>query len=155
MRARLLLLSFAGAAACLACNVTEPGPNVTLLVTNGTCVKAQCDSVHVLAFPSAQPDTPGGMWSLDLGVITTPEACLLIPMHAQFRLIGLHPDGTRDTTLTKWSDVAGLSLGVQPPQTAQFFALPSTEAFVPAYSRGWRVTLPGNSSPIPATTCTP
>jgi len=67
---------------------------VTLLVTNGTCQGGHCDSLRVLDFPSNQPLTPGGYWSLDLGLITASEACFTLPPTAAFHVIGVRPDGT-------------------------------------------------------------
>src|SRR5689334_3365119 len=56
----------------------------TVLVTNGTCVDAHCDSLRVLAFPSNQPRTPAGFWSLDLGVLADRQGCFTLPPSATF-----------------------------------------------------------------------
>jgi|SRR6267378_3303022 len=140
----------------LSCSSTmNPRSGVTLLVMNGTCVGGHCDSLHVLGFPSAQPATPGGLWSLDLGVSVAPQVCVTIPATATFRVIGENADGTRDTITTTWTDAIPMSLGVVSSPLTRLQALPSTGAFVPARAQGWHITLPGNSAPVPAAACSP
>jgi hypothetical protein len=133
----------------------EPRSGVTLLVTNGTCQGGHCDSLRVLGFPSNQPLTPGGFWSLDLGLITASEACFTLPPTAVFRVIGVAADGTRDTTTFTWTSAKSLALGAQPPSSSRLQANPSTTAFVPASAAGWRITVPGGSQATPSSTCTP
>ena len=132
--------------AVLACSsVVDPKSDITLLVTNSSCLKGRCDSLEVLGFPSNQPLTPGGFWSIDLGLLTTPKACFKLPPAATFRVIGVNDDGTRDTTTFTWTTVAPLALGVQAPSGFRTQASPSTTAFVPATSAGWSITLPSES----------
>ena len=133
----------------------EPRSGVTLLVTNGTCQQGHCDSLRVLGFPSNQPLTPGGFWSLDLGLITASEACFILPPTAEFHVIGVRPDGTGYTTTFTWTSAESLALGAQPASSSRFQAGPSTTAFVPASAAGWRITVPGGSQATPSSACTP
>src|SRR6266487_3735491 len=88
----------------LACSSNlDPKSAITLLVANSTCSSGPCDSLEVLAFPGNQPRTPGGFWSIDLGVLTTSQQCFTFPPSATFRVIGVNPDGTRDTTTFTWT----------------------------------------------------
>src|SRR5437870_3075393 len=95
----------------LGCSSTvQPHASVTLLITNGTCETGQCASVQILGFPSNQPHTPGGFWSVDLGLVSAPSACLTLPPSATFRVI----DASTGATMTyTWTTAEGLSLGAQ------------------------------------------
>jgi len=140
--------------AVLACSsVVDPKSDITLLVTNSSCSTGRCDSLEVLGFPSNQPLTPGGFWSIDLGLLTTPKACFKLPPAATFRVIGVNDDGTRDTTTFTWTTVVPLALGVQAPSGFRTQASPSTTAFVPATSAGWSITLPSESHPSSGPRC--
>ncbi len=144
------LLLLMGAAIGCSSAVDVP-PSVTILVTNSTCNPGPCTSVRVLAFPDDQhqPHTPGGLWSLDLGTLSTASACLAIPAGAEFKVTG--PNGT---TTYVWSTANGLALGARSPSDPVLEATPSTGTFVPASAAGWSVTLPGSAAPTPATACT-
>lgn len=133
----------------------EPRSGVTLLVTNGTCQGGHCDSLRVLGFPSNQPNTPGGLWSLDLGLVTASQACLTLPPTAVFRVIGVRDGGGADTTSITWTNAKSLSLGAQPSASSRIFASPSTPTFVPADAAGWQITVPGGSQPTSSSACTP
>ena len=140
----------------LSCSsIVEPHSDVTLLVTNGTCVSGHCDSLEVLGFPSNQPATPGGFWSVDVGLITTPQACFTLPASATFHVISEHGDGTADTLTYTWTSASSLALGAQPPSSSRIQASPSTTAFVPADAAGWRITFPTGSKATPSSVCTP
>jgi hypothetical protein len=142
--------------AALSCSaIAEPRTGVTLLVTNETCRSGRCDSLEVLAFPSNQPNTPGGLWSVDLGLITTPQACFTLPPSASFHVIGVHGNGTTDTITYTWTSAKSLSLGAQPPSSSRIQASPSTAAFVPTNAAGWRITFPTGSQATPSAVCTP
>jgi hypothetical protein len=119
-------------------------------VTNATCQVAPCPSQHILGFPSRQPATPGGMWSLDLGTLITPTACLTLPRSASFYIIDV---ATNDTTTIRWTTADGLSLGVLQPQASRIQATPSTSAFVPASAPGWSVAFPGDGQVSPRNAC--
>lgn len=133
----------------------EPRSGVTLLVTNGTCQGGHCDSLRVLGFPSNQPNTPGGLWNLDLGLITTPQACYILPPTAVFLLIAVRDDGRADTTSIRWTNAISLSLGAQPPSSSRIFASPSTSTFVPADAAGWQITVPSGSAVTRSAACGP
>jgi hypothetical protein len=142
----------------LSCSSGETAPvayePVPLLVTNSTCLEGHCDSLRVLGFPTGGPATPGGPWKLDLGVVTTPQACLTIPASAVARVIAVHDDGTRDTTAYPWTPALGIALGAQPPSWSWFLASPSTATFIPAQAAAWSVTVPGDTTVVPAPPCT-
>jgi len=139
--------------ALLACSSpTEPVSGITMLVTNSTCRLGMCDTVRVLGFPTNQPLTPGGYWSLDLGLVAGPSVCLTLPPSAEFHVVDV---STADTTTFTWTTADSLSLGSQPPGAPLLFAMPSTTAFVPERAAGWSVTLPGGPGVVPASACTP
>ena len=98
------VLSIVLAVTVVACGKEIVGPRsgVTLLVTNGTCLAGHCDSLRVLAFPSDLPNTPGGPWKLDLGVMTTSQECFVLPPSANFYV---------NTTTFTWTTLVPLSLG--------------------------------------------
>ena len=128
----------------------EPRSGVTLFVTNAACRFAPCPAQHILGFPSNQPLTPGGYWSLDLGTVTTPTACLTLPSSAHFYIIDA---GTNDTTTITWTTAVGLSLGTLQPQESRLMASPSTSEFVPASASGWSVAFPGGTQVAPRGAC--
>jgi len=127
----------------------QPRSGVTLLVTNGTCTPGPCASLEILGFPATQAHTPGGFWSLDLGPITGPQACLTLPESAQFRIIG-----PADTATITWTTAVAMSLSALSPSSSRLMAAPSTKGFVPAAANGWRITLPGSSGPVETSACT-
>jgi hypothetical protein len=140
--------------ATVACSSNlEPKTAITVRVANSTCSVTACDSLEVLAFPSNQPRTPGGFWSIDLGVITNSAKCFTLPPSATFLVIGVNPDGTRDTTTFMWTTADAVSLGVQAPSGFRTQASPSTTAFVPAGSPGWSITLPPDTHPSTGPAC--
>jgi hypothetical protein len=133
---------------------TGPAPGVTLLVTNATCLTGHCDSLAILGFPANQPRTPGGLWSLDLGLLVGWRACLTLPASAIFRVIGVR-EGGADTTSYTWTSTMPLSLGAIPPSASRIVAGPSTATFVPADAAGWRITFPAGVGAKPGGACTP
>lgn len=127
---------------------------VKLLVVNTTCTARGCDALRVLGFPATvQPLTPGGLWSLDLGETTARETCLTIPASATFRIIGVTSAGTSDTTIKTWTTELPLALGPLQGAASRIMASPTTEPFVPARARGWRISLPGDATAVPADAC--
>jgi hypothetical protein len=145
-----LSVLFLGATACS--SSVEPSQSVTLQVANQTCSPGPCTTLQILAFPSNQPNTPGGLWSLDLGVVTAASACLTIPANATFRVTDA---GSGATTTHTWTSAIPLSLGTLLPTEFRLQARPSTGTFVPRSASGWSVTLPGASLPTPSGACTP
>jgi len=140
----------------LACSSTlGPRSGITLLATNSSCLTGPCDSLAVLAFPSNQPNTPGGYWSVNLGLLTTAEACFKLPPSATFRIIGENTDGSRDTTTLTWTSADPVSLGAPAASASRIQARPSTAAFVPATAAGWRITFPADSRASPGPVCAP
>lgn len=130
--------------ACSSTAATGVGSNplhshVSLMVNNGTCTGGTCSAVDVLAFPKNQPHTPGGMWSIDLGTVSTATACLTLPASAQFVVAG----PTTADTLT-WTLDDALALGSIPVGGSRLQATPSTGEFQPAVAAGWVATLPGS-----------
>lgn len=146
------LVVFAGAS----CSSTvEPRSGVTVLVTNETCEAGACGSLEVLAFPGRQPNTPGGLWSIDLGTITTSQACFEIPPSSTFRIVGVNDNGATDTTTITWTNDESLALGTYPPPVSRLDAAPTTTAFVPANAAGWSVSLPSGSLTAQPSACSP
>jgi hypothetical protein len=131
------------------------GPCVTLLVNNAKCLASPCDSLEVFAYPSDQPDTPGGLWTLDLGVMTTPRACFVLPTSAHFYVIGESYTAPPDTSVTTWTTRIPLSLAAGPPSAGFFEPNPSTQAFIPANAAGWSITFPTDRAALPGASCTP
>jgi hypothetical protein len=142
------LILVLGAVACS--STTGPRSGVTLLVVNGTCTVGPCPSLHVLGYPQNQPNTPGGLWRFELGVLAAPSACLTFPRSATFRIIG-----PSDTTIITWTSADSMELGSLDSLAFPFAALPSTGEFVPASAPGWTVTLPGGTRASPTQPCTP
>lgn len=137
--------------AALSCSSSlEPKSNVTLLVTNASCNPGPCSAQEVLAFPSNQPKTPGGLWSVDLGTMTGPQLCVTIPISATFVV-----SGPGETTTFVWNTAKPVALGAQAPSVSRVFASPSTSEFVPAAAAGWSITLPGETPAVQGTACTP
>jgi hypothetical protein len=132
---------------------TEPPPSVTLLVSNATCSSGQCTSLQIRGFPIPlnRPKVPGG-WSEDLGAVSTASTCLIMHAADSFMVIA-SGSTTADTALYIWTSYDSLALGVLEPGELPQGKIPSTRAFVPARSAGWRVTLPGDTVVIPADPC--
>jgi hypothetical protein len=144
------------ALAALACSSgNEPaqtGAEVTIAVFNGSCRGLVCDSVRVFGFPDPAngPRTPGGPWRVDLGVMTGPSACFVIPARKTFTVAG-----PTDTTVFTWTPDDQFAVGSYPADAPQYFSGPESEDFVPSNSAGWRVTLPGGSRAEPSDRCVP
>ncbi len=147
-----LFLLLAGALACS--SATQPRANVTLLVTNTTCTPGPCTPLRIRAFPGmdVQPRTPGGLWSLDVGTVTTASACLTLPSTAGFYVIAA---ATNDTTTFTWTNADPMALGALGPTESALQASPDTREFVAAGAQGWSVALPGGATLAPADACTP
>ena len=143
----LLLPVFAACSSAVA-----PPASVSVLVTNATCIPGPCQAIRILGFPQDQPRTPGGLWSIDLGIISAASACLTIPSEASFRVIDAS-SGKADTVT--WTNRDSVALGSLAPAESRFQPGPTTEYFVPQHERGWSVALPGSSRPGPAGACIP
>ncbi len=142
--------------AAVACSSSvAPRSDVTLSVTNETCASGTCDSLEVFLYPVVQPNTPGGLWHLDLGEITEPQTCFTLPASAQFLIIGDNGHGMSDTTTVAWNNAKAIRLGTWTPNAPSFEALPSTEVFVPAASAGWSINLPSGKVATSANPCRP
>ena len=139
-----------GAAACSSSSVAPLGP-VTVLVHNSTCDTGACVPIRVLAFPANQPETPGGMWSLNLGSLATASGCFELPPSAVFTVSG--PEGVE--ARYEWTPTQRISLGISPAGASALQASPSTDNFVPAASHGWSVNLPSGASLERAPECKP
>ena len=137
--------------AALSCSSSlEPKSGVTLLVRNGSCSPGPCSAQEVLAFPSNQPNTPGGYWLLHLGIMTGPQLCVIIPKSSTFTV-----SGGGETTNYDWNTAKPMSLGVKAETTDFYEASPSTSEFVPATAAGWSITLPGGAQAVQDDACTP
>src|SRR6476620_4979409 len=146
----LLLAAFA------ACSSLAAQPtSVSLLVTNATCTPGPCQSVKVLACPQNVPHTPGCRWRIELGTLSTASACFVIPPESKFLIVEQGSNGVNDTRVVRWTSRDSLALGTLAPNENWVDGAPSTGYFVPQRRRGWRVELPGMSSPDPARPCTP
>lgn len=145
-QARLL-----GLFALLACtSATEPGTPVTLWVTNATCTAEMCTAIEIRGFPAKHPSTPGGLWSMSLGTVSTPGACFTFPAADTARVTDA---GTGKTTIIVWTIHDRMALGTWEPGAPAFTARPSTAEFAPGTAEGWRITLPGGAAPTPAGAC--
>ncbi len=153
--ASILLVAAALATGCDSGADTTSTPTVSLLVTNSSCVASHCDSIDVLLFPANQPHTPGGFWSVDLGVITTPTACIKLPASAHFYVIAAPARSSADTTTYSWTPAASFALGAIAPGGSRIMASPTTATVtIPAGTTGWGATLPGTQAAATAE-CTP
>lgn len=139
------------AAACS--SSVAPRSGVTLLVTNETCATGTCDSLRILAFPSVQVNTPAGSWAIDLGLVSTPQACLTIPATARFLVVGVNDDGSRDTTTIGWSNAQAMRLGALPPRTTPSDTHATSGEFIPAAAAGWSIDVPAGTSAVSAAAC--
>jgi hypothetical protein len=146
---RVLLLLLA-AAACS--TTTEPLPPVTLIVRNATCDVGPCTPLQILGFPDNQPLTPGGPWTIDLGVVTGPVGCITLPPSATFRVTNI---STGATKTYDWTVRVPLALAAQPNPADRIRAQPTTGTFLPAAASGWSVQFPGNGAVATAPACSP
>lgn len=141
---------------CQGNEVTRPAAmSPTLLVTNGSCLGGHCDTIVVLGFPTDNPATPAGLWSIDFGRVTTPTACITLPPADTARVIGPRNGGIVDTITYSWTPAKSLSIGSIAPSGNRFMALPTTAAFVPTSAAGWRVDLPGGRQAVADSACRP
>ncbi len=147
-RSRTLVL-IGSALACSSTATPPIGVVVRMVVVNSTCSSGPCVPLRVLGFPQNQPRTPGGLWSLDLGTVTT-SACLIIPPTATFRVTDA---GSGATTTYTWTSADSLSLAALPSSASVLQATPTTGGFVPMSSAAWRVSLPSASLPTPIDAC--
>ncbi|HKW00530.1 MAG TPA: hypothetical protein VJN96_11935 [Vicinamibacterales bacterium] len=127
-----------------------PHPSVTVLVTNASCQASPCATIRVLGFPQKQPQTPGGLWSIDLGIVDAQSACLSLPESRSFTVTDA---STGRSTSIVWTTDDPIALGTVPSSRSLVFAEPSTPEFVPAAAPGWTATLPGATAVTPGTAC--
>jgi hypothetical protein len=128
----------------------QPSISRSVLVTNSTCAPGPCQSVRVLLFPHAQFAVPSGPWSVSLGTLSGPSACLMIPASAQFHITDT---GTGVTTTYTWTTSDPASLGATIGSASALQASPSTQEIVPVSAAGWQLTLPGGTAATPAAPC--
>lgn len=151
---RLAILILLAACSGAGTDILEPGSDVTLTVFNPTCIRGQCRTMRVVAIPSNQPNTPGGTWIVDLGVVTRQTACLRIPGSARFTISGPDEHGVVDTTVITWTRDTPLFVGWIPADSMAIGWWPSTKAFVPSKSAGWRASLSDGGPVTKAEACT-
>lgn len=134
----------------IACSSPEPVKDVTLAVENTTCDTA-CATIHVLAFPTRTPATPGGPWNFDIGTLSTRYGCFTFPSTKELVPIAATLGAPSQQFI--WTVRDSLALGAT---SALVIGLsPSTTRFVPAAARGWLVKLPSAATPIPSAVCGP
>ncbi len=143
--AALLVLSVAGCG-----SATAPPPAVTLFVQNATCTPAGCDTVYVAGIPNKQPNTPGGLWVFDIGIVTAQSACFSIPASRTFRIIE-QPSGQETDVV--WTTADTLFLGLTLSPMSRTTAEPTTAGFRPASATGWSLVFPTDSAATPTATC--
>ena len=137
--------------AALSCSSSlEPKSNVTLLVTNASCAPGPCMAQEVLAFPSNQPETPGGDWSLDLGTMTGPQLCVTIPISATFLV-----SGPGETTTFDWTTAKPVSLGVQQPSELAEVCIAHHVRVRAGHGRWMEHHASGGNTSGSSTVCTP
>jgi len=141
-------LFLASVAACS--STTAPPPPVSLFVQNGTCTPAGCDTVYVIGVPNKQPNTPGGPWVFDLGIVTGQSACLSIPSSKVFRVIE-QPSGHE--TRIEWTTADTLTLGFALTPWTRTDPVPAAPGFSPAAATGWSIVFPADSAPTPTASC--
>ena len=161
---RLLAVGFIVAAAASCSSTIDSGPDTftdpsMLLVTNASCTPGPCTPQRILLFPTGGPNEPGGLWNLDLGLMTGASMCVTIPPKAKFYDIAVPNGGNTanggDTTTYIWTTFKPASVGAIDTSGSRFTASPSTSEFVPSSSRGWQVTLPAGNKAVEAPACTP
>lgn len=140
------------ASACSSSLEPVPRDDVRLLVTNRSCDPGPCTPLRIFGFPNDQPHTPGGLWSIELGVVSGPTACFVLPASRAFTITE-EPSGKQ--TIHRWTTADGLALGAQTLTDNRLLATPSTGEFVPASTLAWSVAFPGPSEALPASTCAP
>ncbi|MEZ4456827.1 MAG: hypothetical protein R2882_09805 [Gemmatimonadales bacterium] len=147
VRGFVLLAAGFGGIATAGCQApAAPAEPATLLVTNATCLQGTCQPIEVRAFPSNQPQTPGGFWAVELGSVVGEQACLTIPATAEFLIVAV-AGNERDTTVIEWNTSMAMALGSNPAGPVLIPDIrPSTESFVPSGAGGWRVTLPADGT---------
>lgn len=142
-RLRLLIAVCLVAPAIVSCTSLGPRANITLRVTNGTCIPGPCKAVEVLAFPVVESTALGfGPYrSIDLGFMAGTGLCVTFP--------------PGDTTNAIWTTAMPVTLGVWDTTTPYVLASPTVGRFVPNEANGWSVTLPQDTAAQPAPPCTP
>ena len=145
MKQKLFFLSFCWAAASgCSTSIVEPSKDagVTITVKNTTCGAGYCTPLRVVAFPGNQPLTPGGYWSIDLGLITTASACVTLPPTATFTVTN---GATGAKTTYTWTSGDPISLGTISESASRIQASPTTDSFIPINASGWSFDMPGSS----------
>jgi hypothetical protein len=150
MRALRVLPAFLVASLSACRSTTAPPPPVSLFVQNGTCTPSGCDTVYVAGVPNIQPNTPGGIWIFNLGIVTGQSGCLSIPGSKTFRIIE-QPSGHE--TRIEWTAADTLYLNLTRIPMSRTDGIPETPGFSPAAATGWSIGFPTDSTPTPSATC--
>lgn len=82
----------------------------------------------------------------DVGVVSTPFACLTLPGPGTFGV---------GTEALQWTLRDSLALAGLPAGASGLSVGPSTGSFVAASAPGWKVSLPGGNTVRAAAACTP
>jgi hypothetical protein len=134
----------------IGCATVGSSSGITLHVVNETCRTGQCAPLQVLGFPGNQPSMQGHPWILELGVVETPEACLVLPPRATF---SVSHAGSGEVETYDWSIQEPLSVGTRVSGQSAVAVGPSTFPFVPAQQAGWSIALPGGELVSAAVPC--
>lgn len=126
---------------------TGPTTEVTLAVSNTTCLSGVCRAIQVRAYPAEQPSTPGGLWSIEVGVVSGAAACLVLPTSGTFKV------GDAEGVTYEWTLQDSVALGAIEESTPLGGRKPSTNYFVPASASGWTVGLPGAAAVVASGAC--
>lgn len=139
------------------CSSVEPHGTVTLRVERDGCFSDSCMPFDVIAFPKAQPSTPGGGWGFVLGTLSGPSGCFIFPPAKAFTVstIGVADAVVEVDTAARWFVGDPLTVGFSPAAGVGRGARPVSAEFTPGKASGWRISLPSGTGLVQDAPCTP